>query len=103
MERSHSNLFGSPSKSKIKTSKELCERLLIEAGVAILPGQVFGRPPDELTARLSYVDFDGARALAAVEQIPPHEPLSEDFLKQYCGHTIEAAHRIGEWLECDKT
>ena len=87
---------------KIKTSRDLCEKLLMEAGVAILPGEVFGRPPEELTARLSYVDFDGARALAAAEQIPPHEPLSEDFLKQYCGHTIEAVHKICEWLECKK-
>jgi aspartate aminotransferase len=89
-------------KRKIRTSKELCESLLSDAGVAILPGEVFGRPPDELTARLSYVDFDGARALAAAEQIPPHEPLSEDYLTKYCGHTIEAVHKIYEWLECEK-
>jgi aspartate aminotransferase len=91
------------SQKKIKTSRELCNKLLTEAGVAILPGEVFGRPSNELTARLSYVDFDGARALAAAEQIPPHEHLSEDFLNQYCGHTIEAVHRICEWLECEKT
>jgi aspartate aminotransferase len=87
---------------KIKTSRELCERLLMEAGVAILPGEVFGRPPEELTARLSYVDFDGARALAAAEQIPSHESLSEEFLQRYCGHTIKAINRICEWLKCNK-
>lgn len=91
------------TQKKIKSSRELCESLLMEAGVAILPGEVFGRPPEELTARLSYVDFDGARALAAAEQVPPHEPLSEEFLLRYCGHTIEAIHKICEWLECEKT
>ena len=57
---------------------------------------------EELTARLSYVDFDGARALAAAEQIPPHEALSVEFLNRYCSHTIEAVHKICEWLECEK-
>jgi aspartate aminotransferase len=90
------------AKKHIKTSSELCDRLLTEAGVAILPGEVFGRPPEELTARLSYVDFDGARALAAAEQVPPHDPLSHEFLMRYCGHTLEAVQKICEWLECDK-
>jgi aspartate aminotransferase len=85
----------------IMSSIELCDRLLHEANVAILPGAHFGRPKNEFTARLSYVDFDGARALAAAEHIPPHENLSKDFLKQYCGHTIEAVDRICEWLKSD--
>ena len=43
------------------------QKLLEDTGVALLPGSVFGRPEDELTARFAYVDFDGAKALAAVE------------------------------------
>jgi aspartate aminotransferase len=85
------------SKRNITTSNQLCEKLLSEAGVAILPGINFGRPANELTARLSYVDFDGARALAAIEQISPHEELSEEFLQKYCGHTITAVKKICEW------
>ena len=49
----------------IRTGAEFCERLLAETGVAVLPGSSFGRPESELTARLAFVDFDGARALAA--------------------------------------
>src|SRR5665648_453574 len=59
----------------IKDSTGLCERLLMETGVAILPGVVFGRPSGELTARLSYVNFDGAKALAHSETIPLHLDL----------------------------
>ena len=51
------------------TSRELCERLLVETGVAILPGHEFGRPAEELTARLAYVNFDGEQALEAVDRI----------------------------------
>lgn len=54
--------FG-PRTKKIKSSRELCEKLLDEAGVALLPGSAFGRPEKELTTRLAYVPFDGERAL----------------------------------------
>ncbi|MDT8394715.1 MAG: aminotransferase class I/II-fold pyridoxal phosphate-dependent enzyme, partial [Bacteroidales bacterium] len=47
----------------IFTGKELCERILDETGVAMLPGADFGRPPEEFSARIAYVDFDGAEAM----------------------------------------
>ena len=49
----------------ISTSDELTARLLEETGVAILSGSVFGCKPEDLSARLAYVDFDGEKALAA--------------------------------------
>lgn len=42
---------------------QLCEGLLAEAGVAVLPGSAFGYPVNKLTVRLSYVAFDGTAAL----------------------------------------
>jgi aspartate aminotransferase len=39
-------------------STALAERLLADTGVATLPGEAFGRPPEELTLRLAYVNFD---------------------------------------------
>jgi aspartate aminotransferase len=50
----------------IATSGDLAAALLQEAGVAALPGEVFGRPATELSLRLSLVDFDGAAALDAL-------------------------------------
>lgn len=47
----------------IDSAHDLCERLLGEARVALLPGSAFGMPTGDLTARLSYVNFDGAAAL----------------------------------------
>ena len=41
----------------IMTSHQLCERLLIETGVALLPASAFGLDADNLVARLAYVDF----------------------------------------------
>jgi aspartate aminotransferase len=81
----------------ITDGKILCEELLDECGVAILPGEDFNRPAEELSARLSYVDFDGAKALAASYTVPLHDPLPEDFLTRYCSNIIEAANKIVEW------
>jgi len=86
----------------IDDSDTLCARLLEETGVAILPGSAFGRPPDELTARIAYVDFDGARALAAAEQLDRAETVDEGFLRTYCGSILTAVERIEHWANGSK-
>jgi aspartate aminotransferase len=83
----------------IRTSAELCSALLESTGVAILPGSDFGRPPGELTARIAYVDFDGARALAAAEQHPAKGELGEKFLRDYTPAMVEAIDRIADWVD----
>jgi aspartate aminotransferase len=83
----------------ILTSLDLTTRLLNETGVALLPGSVFGRPEEEFTARLSYVDFDGNRALAAAEILQPEEFITEDFLSTYCSHLLEGTNKIVDWLK----
>ncbi len=82
----------------ITTSNVLCEKLLKEAGVAILPGEAFQRPPEELTARLAFVNFDGAMALSASETMPLSEPLPDDFADQYCHAVIQAMKQIASWV-----
>lgn len=85
-------------KRGVTTSAEICERLLEETGVAILPGSEFGRPPEELTARLAYVDFDGAAALDAVAGMSRDAGLDEAFVRRYCPKVTEAIERICRWL-----
>ena len=88
----------------IRTSPELCERLLDETGVATLPGSAFGRDPEELTVRISYVNFDGARALEGAgraEAADGSGELDEVFLREYCGDCLEAVDRICEWVDSD--
>ena len=82
----------------IQDSASLCEQLLEETGVAILPGIAFQRPAEELTARLAYVNFDGAKALSASETIPLDQPLSDDFFNRWCGDVLEATRHIVDWV-----
>ncbi len=81
----------------INDSVTLCEKLLTDTGVAILPGVVFERPSNELTARLAYVNFDGVKALTASETIPLDQPLPDDFIDHWCSHTIEAIRLMVDW------
>ncbi|UCH84930.1 MAG: aminotransferase class I/II-fold pyridoxal phosphate-dependent enzyme [Candidatus Latescibacterota bacterium] len=81
----------------ITNSEGLCERLLADTGVALLPGTAFERPGNELTARLAYVDFDGSTALAASEMVPLDEPLPQDFIHMWCHRVIAASDLIAEW------
>jgi len=82
----------------IKTSNDFCKKLLEDTGVALLPGSDFGRPDEELTARLAYVDFDGARILTAVSHIPDNQDITEEFLDVYCPNCTHAVTKICEWL-----
>ena len=82
----------------VRTSSALSERLLQETGVATIPGESFGRPPDELTVRMAYVDFDGRAALDAVGALSRDAPLDEAFLRTRCPRVMEAMDRVADWL-----
>lgn len=82
----------------IHDSRTMCERLLEDTGVAVLPGADFGRPDDELTARLAYVDFDGAAALEAVAGPTGGDGPGEEFLRARCSSVITAVERMAGWV-----
>jgi aspartate aminotransferase len=86
------------AKRGFTTCGELCERVLEDTGVAFLPGEAFGRDPREFTARLAYVDFDGARALVASRSVPDDRELDEAFLRAYCEPVMEAMDRLCAWI-----
>jgi len=85
-------------KRNIRNSKEMCERLLEDTGVAILPGSDFGRPEDEFTARMAYVDFDGRKALEGIAKVPGDQNPGQEYLENYCSRMLEAIDRICDWL-----
>ena len=82
----------------IHSSPQLCQTILEETGVAFLPGTAFGRPPEELTARMSLVDFDGDMALllAAQEEGPELGPALRDTC---CARMVHGTARLVEWVE----
>ena len=81
----------------IRTSNRLCEQALEETGVAFLPGSSFGRPAEELTARLALVDFDGARALEAAGELENGARIDADWLETYCPCVTQAIEALADW------
>lgn len=96
---SHKELL---SERGITNSIQFCSKLLEETGVAILPGASFGRPKEELTARISYVDFDGSRALSAAEHRSKDEVVNGEFLETFCTPTVKAVELLCDWLKNGK-
>jgi aspartate aminotransferase len=78
----------------IRTSPELCSRILDEAGVACLPGSDFGVSEDKLFLRVALVNFDGARALAALAN---DDRVDAAFLENHCAPTMRAMDALVEW------
>jgi len=83
----------------LRTGADVCEALLSDTGVAILPGVSFERPDDELTARLAYVDFDGAAALAELAAAPLADELPAGFLERRCPRVLGGIEALCEWLQ----
>lgn len=83
----------------IKTSKELCNTILKDTGVAILQGSSFNCTEDLFTARIAYIDFDGARVLAAAKTVPIHEALPDSFTTNYCPKVLEGIDKLIEWFD----
>ena len=85
-----------PMKARgIHNSMALCTQMLDDTGVAVLPGSVFGRPEQEMSFRLAFVDFDGEAALKGLG----NGDVDEDFLKTFCPSVVEGIEKMCDWLK----
>ena len=80
----------------IESDIQLCEQLIDEVGVALLPGTSFGMPADAFTARLAYVDFDGTSALADIASLDDGDAAS--FVAKHASKMMEGTRLLCEWL-----
>ncbi|MEE3152715.1 MAG: pyridoxal phosphate-dependent aminotransferase [Candidatus Neomarinimicrobiota bacterium] len=94
-----SNYKGFLNSKNIKTSNQFCSQLLKDTGVALLPGSVFGRPKEEFTARLAYVNFDGAEALRTSETLVDNNELTIEDLIHIIKSLKSGISLIVDWLE----
>ena len=66
---------------KFSTSSELCNNILKETGVALLPGSDFGFSENRMLARLSYTDFDGENFM---KKTVHNEEINYEKIKKIC-------------------
>ncbi len=83
----------------ITNSTTLCERLLQETGVALLPGSAFGRDETELNARLAYVNFDGKEALKISKSLTKKSTLTMEDLGDHVENVKDGIEKLIDWLK----
>ena len=79
---------------KFSTSAELCNNILKETGVALLPGSDFGFSEKRMLVRLSYTDFDGENFM---KNTVHNEEINDDIIKKYAPKIIEGTNKLKEW------
>jgi len=81
---------------KYKTSTELCETILDEIGVAMLPASDFGFGPKKMLTRLCYIDFDGSEFLKA----PMNGKILDDkIIEKYAPNVVEGVEKLSNWAK----
>ena len=81
---------------KYKTSSEMCENILKNTGVALLPGSDFGFKTDRMLARLSFTDFDGQLFMDAIED---NQIIKYEDIKKYAPKIVEGVDKLKKWSE----
>ena len=83
--------------NKFKTSSEMCESILNETGVALLPGSDFGFNPDKMLARLSFTDFDGQKFMDNI--IDENINIDENMINNFAPKVVEGVNILKKWSE----
>jgi aspartate aminotransferase len=81
---------------KYKNSPKLCEAILNETGVAMLPGSDFGFKPKKMLTRLSYTDFNGAEFFKNVKN---YNSIDDDMIKKYAPNVVEGVSKLSNWAK----
>ena len=81
---------------KYKNSAKLCDAILNETGVALLPGSDFGFKPNKMLARLSYTDFDGIEFYKNVKDC---NSIDDDMVKKYAPNVVEGVSKLSNWAK----
>ena len=87
------------SEKGIHDSTAMCEQLFQDTGVTLLPGAAFGRPAEELNARIAYVNFDGGKALQTSREISMEQNLTMHDLGDNVINVKYGIEKLIDWLK----
>ena len=82
--------------NKYKNSSELCEAILDETGVAMLPASDFGFNKKKLLTRLSYTDFNGNEFF---KNISINSKIDSTLIKKYAPKIVEGINKLSIWAK----
>ena len=81
---------------KFNSSSEMCNNILKETGVALLPGSDFGFDKNEMLARLSFTDFDGKNFMNKIEN---NQKIDDSLIVKLAPKIVEGVHKLKKWSE----
>ena len=82
--------------NKFKTSSEMCDSILKDTGVALLPGSDFGFNSNKMLARLSFTDFDGQEFM---KQIKDNQKVDDVMINKFAPKIVEGVDKLKKWSE----
>tara|TARA_A100001015_G_C14995264_1_gene715908 strand:+ start:430 stop:1659 length:1230 start_codon:yes stop_codon:yes gene_type:complete len=82
---------------KFLTSSEMCNKILQDTGVALLPGSDFGFNQQKMLTRLSFTDFNGQEFMKNISD--KKEVASNDLVLKFAPKVVEGVNRLKKWSE----
>jgi len=81
---------------KFKTSSEMCDNILKETGVVLLPGSDFGFDKTKMLVRLSFTDFDGQNFMNKIEK---KQSIDNEQILKLAPKIVEGVDKLKKWSE----
>jgi len=81
---------------KFNSSSQMCDNILKDTGVALLPGSDFGFEKSRMLARLSFTDFDGQKFM---DQIKVGQIIDDNTINEFAPKIIEGVDKLKKWSE----
>ena len=75
---------------KFKSSSEMCNSILNDTGVALLPGSDFGFAQTQMLARLCFTDFDGRKFMSKIED---NKKIDNDHIAKFAPKVVEGVKK----------
>ena len=78
------------------SSSEMCDSILNDTGVALLPGSDFGFAQTQMLARLSFTDFDGQEFMSKIKD---NKKIDNDHIAKFAPKVVEGVDKLKRWSE----
>ncbi|MDB3982217.1 aminotransferase class I/II-fold pyridoxal phosphate-dependent enzyme [Candidatus Pelagibacter sp.] len=81
---------------RFNSSADMCDNILNDTGVALLPGSDFGFDQKKMLVRLSFTDFDGQKFMNKIEV---NQKIDNDLINAFAPKIIEGVDKLKKWSE----
>jgi aspartate aminotransferase len=81
---------------RFNSSSEMCDSILNDTGVALLPGSDFGFDQKQMIARLSFTDFNGQKFMDGIKD---NEEIDYDKINEFAPKVVEGVDKLKKWSE----